>query len=82
MLTQVDVLNACNHGIECALEGVLVATSKQVELVVARGGRGRQDIAQTRWWRHRESRERRRVDWSSNERIWGRTVALGRVSAI
>ena len=82
MLTRIDVLNACDDGIKCALEGVLVVASKQVELVVARGGRGRQDIAQTRWWRHRNSRESRRVDWSSNERVWRRTVALGRVSAI
>ena len=82
VVSRVDVLDACYHGVECALEGVLVVTAKEVKFVVTGGGRGRQDVAETRWGRHRSSWERRRIDGSVNERIRRRAVALGRVSTV
>ena len=77
MFSRVDVLDACYHRTKRALEGVLMVTPEEVEFVVARGRRGRQDITETRWRRHRSSWERRRIDWSVDERvrrwnaIWG-----------
>ena len=69
VFSRIDVLDACYHRPKRALEGVLMVTPEEVEFVVARGRRGRQDIAETRWRWYRSSWERRRIDWSINERI-------------